>query len=589
MKQFFKFVFASCLGFVLAAFALLLFGVISLTGLASSGESKTDIKANSVLELKLDKALPELSNNLERGTFDTDKTIGLTELTEQIKRAQTDKNIKGILLHQNSVEMGRATASVVRAALEDFRKSGKFIVAYADYYSQGSYYLASTADRVYVNPAGGIEFLGFASQVPYLKDMLDRVGVKMQIYYAGQFKSATEPLRATTMSPQNRLQITEYLGDLYNQFLDDIARSRKMTRQELYAVANEFKVQTGADAVKYKLADEAGYLDQVISDLKKRVGVKDKDKLPLVSLDDYAKGYEAKDSDSKNKIAVVYAEGEIDLNDDDKSGSIEGNKYAKIIRRLRQDDKVKAIVLRINSGGGSALASELIWRELILARDEQKKPVIVSMGDVAASGGYFIACMADTIFAQPNTITGSIGVFSVIPSFEKTLREKVGIRFDTVRTAHYAAMNGDFREFDPQVAKNLRSMTDTVYENFLQKVAVGRHKTRDEIHAIAQGRVWTGTRALANGLVDKLGGLDDAIKAAAAKGNLKDYKIANYPRPKEPIQQIIDKLTGKNKDQVRIEMLKAELGAFYPYYEQVRQMSQYKGAQMRLPLVDVFR
>jgi protease IV len=493
------------------------------------------------------------------------------------------------LIHQNTVSMGKATASVVRRALEDFKKSGKFIVAYADYYSQNSYYLASTADRVYVNPAGGIEFEGFASQVPYLKDMLDRLGIHMQIYYAGQFKSATEPLRATAMSPQNRLQITEYLSDLYNQYLDDIGHSRKMTRQELFAIANEFKVQSPADAVKYKLADTEGYFDQVITDLKTRMGLKEKDKLSLVTLDNYAKGDEDKDSDSNNKIAVVYAEGEIDLSDDAKDGSIEGNKYAKIIRRLRQDDKVKAIVLRVNSGGGSALASDLIWRELKLARETNKKPVIVSMGDVAASGGYYIACMADTIFAEPNTITGSIGVFSVIPSFEKTLKEKVGIRFDTVKTARFAAMNTVFRDFDPAEAKILQTMTDSTYERFLQRVAQGRHKTRDEIHAIAQGRVWTGVRAKANGLVDKLGGLDDAIQSAVAKAGLKDYKTVNYPRPEEPFKKLIDKLTGNKKDQVRTEMLKTELGAFYPYYQQIRAMGQYQGVQMRLPSYEFCR
>jgi protease IV len=434
-----------------------------------------------------------------------------------------------------------------------------------------------------VSPLGMVEFDGFASDMPFFKDMLDKIGVKTQVYYAGQFKSATEPFRFNAMSPQNRMQVREYLGGLYEIFLANISKSRNIQVADLYSIANEMKVRTPQDGVKYKLIDAVGYYDEVLADLRKRLALKEDDKIASVGLETYDESNPAKkDFKSNDKIAVVYAEGNIVLGGTgEDGGGIEGNRYAKIIRQLRMDKKVRAIVLRINSGGGSALASDLILRELDLAK-KAGKPVIASFGDVAASGGYFIAAHADSIFAENNTITGSIGVFSLIPSFQKTLNEKMGIHFDTVKTAKYAALSA-VRDFSEDEGKIFQTMTDTIYENFLSLVGSGRKMTRDQVHAIAQGRVWTGAKGLEIGLVDKIGNLDAAIAAAAAKAGLTDYRTTEYPKLKEPLEQIIDKFTGKKSNETKQSFLKSELGAMYPYYEQIRLMQTMQGIQARMP------
>lgn len=553
--------------------------------MASNQSKAKPIKPNSILELDFSKSVPELTDNTsERDPFQQESILGLHAATAALARAKNDPNIKGILIKpQLGHGMGHATASSMRRALEDFKKSGKFIVAYADALSQGGYYMASVADKITVSPLGMVEFDGFASDMPFFKDMLDKIGVKTQVYYAGQFKSATEPFRFNAMSPQNRMQVREYLGGLYDIFLANISKSRNIQVADLYSIANEMKVRTPQDGVKYKLIDAVGYYDEVLADLRKRLALKEDDKIASVGLETYDESNPAKkDFKSNDKIAVVYAEGNIVLGGtSEDGGGIEGNRYAKIIRQLRMDKKVRAIVLRINSGGGSALASDLILRELDLAK-KAGKPVIASFGDVAASGGYFIAAHADSIFAENNTITGSIGVFSLIPSFQKTLNEKMGIHFDTVKTAKYAALSA-VRDFSEDEGKIFQTMTDTIYENFLSLVGSGRKMTRDQVHAIAQGRVWTGAKGLEIGLVDKIGNLDAAIAAAAAKAGLTDYRTTEYPKLKEPLEQIIDKFTGKKSNETKQSFLKSELGAMYPYYEQIRLMQTMQGIQARMP------
>ena len=585
MSQFFKFVFASCLGVILAGVLVSIFLSVAVGNMVSRAEEGNDVTSNSILELSFKDPIPEKSNNLPVSPYDLypDEIMGLQRIVETIHSAKEDKNIKGIFMDLSGISAGRASSGVIRDAILDFKESGKFVTAYSKYYSQGSYYLASAADKVYVNPIGGLDFRGFSAQIPFFKDMLDRLGVKMQIYYAGQFKSATEPFRLNEMSDQNRFQVKEYLNGMYKIFLQDIADSRNISTTELRNIANELKIRNAEDAVKYKLADAVGYRDEVYTALRERLGFDEKDKLKLVSMGDYAaKMSSGKDYTAKDKVAVVYAEGSI-VDGKGERGQIGGDKYASLIRKLRKDDKVKAIVLRINSGGGSVIASDIIWRELLLARQEGK-PVVASMGDVAASGGYYIACLADSIFAEPSTITGSIGVFGMIPSLEKTMKDKMGVDFDTVTTGKYATGLNLFMDISEGEGRIIQSTIEEIYETFLTRVADGRKMSRDEVHKIAQGRVWTGEKALEIGLVDKFGGVDAAVASAAKLAGLEKYRTGSYPVIKEPIQELLEDLSGTTERSTQV-FARKELGELYPFYEQLVMLKNMKGVQARLPFV----
>lgn len=585
MKQFFKFAFASCLGVFLAMMALFIFGIMSVAGFASGDDEKTvNVKDNSVLELKLDGQIPELTDNLEKSPFSSEKVVGVRDMIMSIERAANDDKIKGIFINTQYTMSGFATITVLRNAIQEFKKSGKFVYAYGDSYSQGAYYLASVADSLVVNPNGEIDFKGFAAEVPFMKGFFDKLDVKWQIYYAGQFKSATEPFRLDKMSDQNKLQLREYITGMYDVLLDGVSKSRNVSVPELFRIANNYEARTAHDAVRLKLADTEGYYDEMLMMLRHKMGLKDKEKINAIDINNYAHSFDKAVGSSKEKIAIVYAEGDITGGgDQEQDGTIQGDRYAKIIRKLRQDENVKAIVLRINSGGGSAFASDVIWRELDLAR-KQGKVVVSSFGDYAASGGYYIAMASDAIYAQPNTLTGSIGVFGMIPNLENTFKNKLGITFDTVKTSKYAAMNGVLIAFSDDEGKIIQQSIDSTYEKFLSRVAQNRHKTRDEIHAIAQGRIWLGTKGKEIGLVDEIGGLEDAIKAAASKAQLKDYKTVEYPKFKNAIQKLLENLTGeKPSEDLAKSAVKKELGEFYPYYEQFRKMQNMKGPQMRLP------
>ena len=591
MKQFFKFMFASCLGVFLAIIALFFFGALSVAGLASGEDEKVkDVKANSILELKLESMIPELTDNVEKSPFQSEKVIGVRDMVTAISRAAHDDNIKGIVINTQYIMSGFATMTVLRNAIEEFKKSGKFVYAYGDSYSQGAYFLASTADTVMLNPNGDIDFRGFAAEIPFMKGFFDKLDMKWQIYYAGQFKSATEPFRLDKMSEQNRLQLREYLTGMYDVMLDAISKSRKIPVSDLQNIANTLAIRNAHDAVRVKLADTEGYYDEMLMMLRRKMGLKKEDKINSISLSDYAHSYSKPVGSSKDKIAIVYAEGDITGGgDQEQDGTIQGDRYAKIIRKLRQDDNVKAIVLRINSGGGSAFASDVIWRELDLAR-HQGITVVSSFGDYAASGGYYIAMASDAIYAQPNTLTGSIGVFGMIPNLENTFKNKLGITFDTVKTSKYAAMNGVMIAFSDDEGKIIQQGIDSTYEKFLSRVAQCRHKTRDEIHAIAQGRIWLGTKGKEIGLVDEIGGLEDAIKAAATKAQLKDYKTVEYPKFKNSLKKFVENLTGdKSTDDMAQSAIKRELGEYYPYYEQFKKMQTMKGPQMRVPFMVSFK
>ncbi|RYZ48096.1 MAG: signal peptide peptidase SppA, partial [Sphingobacteriales bacterium] len=454
----------------------------------------------------------------------------------------------------------------------------KFIVAYAEAYTQSFYYVASVADKVYINPNGYFDLSGFSSETTFLKGALDKLGIEAQIIKVGTFKSAVEPLILTKMSDANRLQVTSYLNSLYDHFLTGISKNRSINKDSLFNYANRLAIRDPKDALKYKLVDGVKYKDEVINDLKKRTDVALKDDLSSVDLGEYTHAPAAKEEEkeesgsSRNRIAMVYASGEISGGDGSEE-SIGSEKLSKTLRKLRLDDKVKAVVLRINSPGGSSLASDVIWREVAITK--KVKPVIVSMGDVAASGGYYIACAADSIFAQPNTITGSIGIFAILPNMQKFFNDKLGVTFDGVKTAEYADLGDISRPLTPAERGILQNMVNHGYDVFTKVVADGRHKSQKYIDSIGQGRVWTGTQALKIGLVDRLGNINDAVKSAAKMAKLKNYKVVTYPEQESAFKQLGAGFSAK----VKTSMIKSELGDNYIYYDQINKLKSI----MRVP------
>jgi len=589
MSQFFKFLFASCLGTALALLLLAFIGFSMLAGLAGKATEgkKVAVKANSVLDLDFKTLIPEKTNNVPMDPFNLGQqsVLGLTDMVAAIRHAKDDPDIKGIYINATYIMAGKATSATLRAALEDFRSSGKFIVSYANYYTQGAYYLASVSDSILLNPVGAVDFRGYSSMIAFYKGLLDKLDVQMKIFYAGKFKSATEPFRLDKMSDENRLQVREYLAALYGIFISDVAASRKIPEDELRRIADRFDGRSAETALQARLIDRIAYEDEAFSLIKKKIGLEDKDKLNRISIEDYFENRAKKfDFSTKDKIAVVYAEGTIRDGDRGEPGDIYDGQYVSILRGIRKDDAVKAVVLRINSPGGSVLASENILREVQLCR-KAGKPVVVSMGDLAASGGYYIACQADSIFAEPGTITGSIGVFGMIPILQKTMKDNLGITYDTVRTGKYSAFGTPFYDFSPEESAIIQTRIESIYEDFLKKVAEGRHKTRDQVHEIAQGRVWPGVKARQIGLVDDIGGLDRAIAAAAKLSGVEKYRTSEFPRTKTGFEQLIDQLTHqKDKDDnIKAALIRSELGDLYPAYKTLRDIRRNQGIQARLP------
>lgn len=584
MGQFLKFLLASCLGLFIGFCLLLGIGAIAIGQAISAADTVKDIEANSVLHLTLDRPIPEQTNNLEIDpfAFETKSTLGLTAIVDAIEQAAGDDDIKGILIEPEQLtSIGLASSGVIRDALMDFSDAGKFIIAYGDYYTQAGYYLAASADEVILNPLGIVDLRGFSTQIPFFKDMLDRIGVNMQVYYAGKFKGATEPYRLNELSDANRQQIRTYLDDVYNNFLTDLSDSRGLTMDALRQAANNYEGIDPNTALDNGLVDIINHRDGALDLLRERLGTEEDEDIKFVELSTYAKASKAsKDYSVKDKIAIIYAEGAI-VDGKGTPGSIGDEQYVKYIKEARESDRIKAIVLRVNSPGGSAMASENIWKEIRLTQDAGK-PVVVSMGDYAASGGYYISAPADSIFAEPNTLTGSIGVFSLIPDASELMNKKLGIHFDTVKTGDFSLGITPFFPMSPQGARLMQIRTDSMYETFLKRVSEGRGLTRDTVHAIAQGRVWTGNAGLQNGLVDALGGLDRALEAAASLAELDDYRTTDYPKVKEPIQQLMEEWLGE--ENVRAQaMLKYQLGDQYKHYRLVKDLAESKGVQARMP------
>jgi protease-4 len=581
---FFKTFFAALLAGVVGFFLIVLLSVIIIIGIVAgaSKEEETKVEPNSVLTLNLDYSIPDKTSsnpfeNLDFSTFETNENLGLNDIIKNIKKAKTDENIKGIMLNISIMPNGAATTEAIRKQLVDFKTSGKFVVSYAEVMTQKAFYLSSVADKVYLNPFGIVEFTGLNSELMFFKNMLDKLGIEVQVFYAGKFKSATEPFRYDKMSEPNREQITSYLSSLYTQYINNIAASRKLNSSLVDSISVNMLVRRAEDAKSFGLVDELAYYDEVLDDLKKRTGKKEDEKIVSVDINKYDKAPSKEKEDLKaDKIAVLYAEGDI-VDGKGSSDNIGSERIAKLVRKIRQDKNVKALVLRVNSPGGSALASEIMLREIALAK--KKMPVIVSMGNVAASGGYYISCYADTIVAEPNTITGSIGVFGLIPNLQGFLNNKMGITFDNVKTGKFSDLGSLVKPVNEEGRLIIQNGVDTIYYKFKKRVSEGRGLTMEQVDSVAQGRVWTGIQAKEIGLVDVLGGTDDAIAIAAHKAGLKNYRTKEYPEKEDPIEKFFNSLKGETETY----FIKSRLGEFYPIWERIESIKKMNGVQARLP------
>ena len=579
MKAFFKSFFASFLALVV--FAIL--GIFLLIGFIASvtTSDKPFVGSKAVLVLDLSGKFNEQSHDNPFSALikETDKEApSLYDLVRMIHHAKSDSSVKGIYILCGNNANGFAASEEIRKALLDFKLSKKFIIAYGEAVSQKGYYIGNTADKIYCHPQGGIEWSGFSSNLLFLKGMLDKLEIQPQIFYAGKFKSATEPLRESKMTDANRIQTSVWLGDLYNRFLEAASLARKLDTAKLRSLAVNGSIQTAHDAWANGLVDGLKYDDGVKKELTDLLKLDERAKINFVTFHEYSKAVTYKQEGSNGKIAVIYADGDIVSGNGDNE-QVGSDAFRTLIRKARLDKEIKAIVFRVNSPGGSSLASDVIWREISLARKE--KPVVVSMGDVAASGGYYISCNADSVFANANTITGSIGVFSIVPNFQSFFKNKLGITFDGVKTAPYADMGSGERPLTEAEKHFFQAGTDSIYFTFKTRVADGRKKDVVYIDSIAQGRVWTGRRALIAGLVDRIGTMQDAVDCAARMARLKDYRVKEYPEKKNILEQIMNSY----KKSIRKDLIREEIGEDQMrVWKQVKQVKQMIGIpQARLP------
>ncbi|MCX6248356.1 MAG: signal peptide peptidase SppA [Bacteroidetes bacterium] len=582
MKEFFKFMFASMLGFFLTLIliSVILFSVVAIIASVATTEVVSTPR-NAVLQIKLDRTIIDRGQkkSIFGDMYSMRRRDGLTDILDNIRKARNDNDIKGILLDVSVIPAGLSTISEIRDALADFKKSGKFIVSYSEFYSQGAYYLASVSDRIYLQPQGMVFFKGLDAEQTFIKGTLEKLDIKMQIIRHGKFKAATEPLFLDKMSAENRKQISELIRNSWEKIVEAVSSSRNISAGRLNEIADSLKAETPEDAVKYKLVDQLAYRDQLLNDLRKKLGLSEKADISFITLDKYSNVPDSRSGvfGKDGKIAVIYATGNIGGgNGDDQS--IGSERLSKAFRKAREDKKIKAIVFRINSPGGSALASDVIWREVSLAAKE--KPVVASFGDVAASGGYYIACPATRILADPTTITGSIGVFGVIPNLKGFFNNKLGITFDEAKTnanSDYISITKPMPAYQEKV---LQAGIESIYAQFVAKVAEGRHLSTASVDSIGQGRVWSGTDAKRIGLVDEFGGFDRAIEVAMALAKIKNYSLIYLPEQKDPLEELIDQLTG---NEARMKALEKEMGEYYKYYQYLNELQQMKGIQARMP------
>ncbi len=594
MPNFLKILLGSCLGTLLALLLLVVIGISAASGLAASGTEKPTVPANSILTLDL-QALPELTgNSTDASPFPTlngEVAPGLHDVVRAIRRATQDDDIKGIFLNDAVSGVPFTSLRTVREAIADFRAAGKFVVSYSPYYSQSAYYLGSVADEVYVGPLGVIDFRGLGAEIPFLKTALDKAGIRFEIFYAGDYKSATEPLRRTSISPENREQTKKFLGDLFGVMLTDIGASRNIDTARLRTAAANMTGWKDQEAVDAGLIDGIRHRSEIDRLLHDKIGLGQDEKLPTIDISRYFAARLEKLTGGDDEIAVLVAEGSI-VDGAGGLGSIGDKKYVNEIEKLAEDDDVKAVVLRVNSGGGSASSSENIWYAIERLK-ETGKPVVVSMGDYAASGGYYIAAAADSIFAEPTTITGSIGVFLTFPIVKELMEDKIGINFDTVNTTRNANAFSAFRDMSEEEKQLLNQRTQSIYATFIGRVADGRKLPLERVRQIAGGRVYSGIEAKELGLIDQFGGLDAAIASAARLAGLEnedDHSVGYYPKLKPAWEIFLEDLMGESDDnQVVTKALKSQLGTeTYAHFELLRDLTKAQTPQARLPLVIKF-
>ena len=586
MKDFLKFTLATVTGIILSSIVLFIIGMVTLFGIVSTSDTETVVKKNSVMMLDLNGTLVERTQESPLGILselfsDDSNTYGLDDILSSIKKAKENENIKGIYLQASMLGTSYASLQEIRNALLDFKESGKFIIAYGDSYTQGLYYLSSVADKVLLNPKGMIEWRGIASAPLFYKDLLQKLGIEMQIFKVGTYKSAVEPFTSTEMSPANREQVTAFIHSIWGQVTEGVSASRSLPVDSLNAYADRMLMFYPAEeSVQCGLADTLIYRNDVRNYLKQWVDLKEDDRLPVLGLNDMinVKKNMPKDK-SGNIVAVYYASGEIT----DYRGSsaseegIVGNKVIRDLRNLKDNDDVKAVVLRVNSPGGSAFASEQIWHAV--KELKTKKPVIVSMGDYAASGGYYISCVADTIVAEPTTLTGSIGIFGMIPN-AKELSEKIGLTYDVVKTNKFADFGNIMRPFNEDEKTLMQMMITQGYDTFVSRCAEGRNITKEAIEKVAEGRVWTGEAAKKLGLVDELGGIDTALEIAVKKAGIEGYTVVSYPAKQDFLSSLLDT---KPTNYVEAQILKSKLGEYYQQFGMLKNLTERSMIQARIP------
>lgn len=583
MKSFLKYLLASVLGVMLAGLILFFIMLGVMSAIISSQDKPFQTKPKSILMLKLDQPIVDRKPTFPLPSFGLGNIgvmnqIGLNDLLNNISKASKDTNICGIYLQTSSLQCGVATLQEIRNALLDFRKTGKFVVSYSDYYSQGAYYLASASDEVFINPLGNIDFSGLSVEVLFFKKALEKLDVEPQVIRHGKFKSAVEPLINEKMSQENREQISVFAGSIWKQMVEDVSLRRGIPAEKINAFADNLALSSSSEAYNAGMIDSVVYKDQVLEVLTGLSKVKNTRKLNLVSHNQYLKAPKPRQQKGlvKSKIAVIYASGDI-MEGNGNDGNIYSENMSRTIREAREDSSIKAIVFRVNSGGGSALASEVIWREVDLAR--RIKPVIASMGDVAGSGGYYVLAAADTILANPNTLTGSIGVFGVLLNAKDLFNNRLGISADVVNTNRHSDFGSVFRPMDAEEKNVMQLMIDDIYTTFVSHVAEGRSMEWAAVDRIGEGRIWSGINAKEIGLVDEMGGLTRAVEIAAERAGLEHYRIVELPKLKDPLEQIISELMGETN----MGRLQKELGPGYKYYHHLRSVLGARGIMARLP------
>ena len=582
MKQFFKIAFATVLGIFLS-WIIFIFIIVGISSAMSGGEDKVTIADNSVLELDLSVDISDIVSDdpfamFEALSSDKKKALQLITILESIEKAKSDPKIKGIAITSGLISTGSAQLTEIRQKLLDFKESGKFIVSYSDIYTQKAYWLSTVSDTIFLNPVGALEFKGLAAEITFYKDFQDKYGIKFDVIRHGKFKSAVEPFLTNKMSDANRLQTSKLLNSIWDTYLKDISASRNISIDRLNEIADERLSNLPLDAKKIGLVDKLAYEDEFIASINNALGKDVDDKIEFVEIYEYKKVKpEEKKEFTRDKIAVIYAEGEIVYLNGQSSKEVRPNEMAKAIRQIRKDDNIKGVVMRVNSPGGSALSSDLIWRELELLKEE--KPYVVSFGNVAASGGYYISCGADKIYAQENTITGSIGVFGMLPNAEKAAHN-MGITSEVVSTNKHSFEFSLIKGASPELKELILKGVEGIYETFVNRVSEGRKMKFEDVDAIGQGRVWSGSDAIEIGLVDEIGGLQDAIAFVAEKVELENYRLVTFPEKEDDFEKIMKSLS----TEARQSLIKLELGEeAYKIYSNYGRFKNQEGAQMIMP------